>query len=275
MSPIAVSADKRFHRAHVKPARRHGRVRNLAWPLVKAGVFLAVCALLALRGRAMVTSLPFLQIDRIVVDGNARLSSGAVLATLRGLRGENILWADLSAWRDRLAASPWVRDASLRRSLPSTIEVSVVERQPLGIGRLDGRLFLIDERGSVIDEYGPQYAEFDLPIIDGLAGSQGAESPADPGRGELAARIIHALRAKPALARRLSQLDVSNPHNAAVILSGDPALIYVGEDGFVSRLESYLGLSAALRERVADIDYVDLRFENRIYVRPRGRTRKP
>lgn len=275
MSPVAVSADKRFHRAHVKPARRRGRLRPLARPLAKIVLLLAIALLVAFRGRALVAALPFLQIDRIVVQGNQRLPTGAVLAQLNGLRGENILWADLNAWRNQLIASPWVREASFRRSLPSTIEVSVSEREPIGIGRVDDRLFLIDERGAIIDEYGAQYADFDLPIVDGIAGSKDSGSPTDLQRGELAARVIHALRAKPALARRLSQVDVNNPHNAAVILNGDPALIYVGEDRFLPRLESYLGLAAALRERVADIDYVDLRFDNRVYVRPRGRTRKP
>lgn len=275
MSPVAVSADKRFHRAHVKPARRRGRLRSLVRPLARIVLLLAIALLVAFRGRALVAALPFLQIDRIVVQGNQRLPTGAVLAQLNGLRGENILWADLNAWRNRLIASPWVREASFRRSLPSTIEVSVSEREPIGIGRVDDRLFLIDERGAIIDEYGAQYADFDLPIVDGIAGSKDSGSPTDLQRGELAARVIHALRAKPALARRLSQVDVNSPHNAAVILNGDPALIYVGEDRFLPRLESYLGLAAALRERVADIDYVDLRFDNRVYVRPRGRTRKP
>ena len=110
-----------------------------------------------------------LQIDRIVVRGNERLSSGEVLAVLNGLRGESLVWTDLDAWRRRLLASPWVRDAALRRSLPSTVEVVVSERQPIGIGRIDGDLYLVDERGVIIDQYGPQYADLDLPIIDGLS----------------------------------------------------------------------------------------------------------
>ena len=53
-----------------------------------------------------------------------------------------------------------------------------------------------------------------------------------------------------------------------MILSGDPAVIQLGEDQFLARLQSYLDLAPTLRERVADIDYVDLRFDDRIYVRP-------
>ena len=57
-------------------------------------------------------------------------------------------------------------------------------------------------------------------------------------------------------------------HNASVILSGDHAVIQLGEERFLARLQAYLELAPALRERVADIDYVDLRFDDRIYVRP-------
>src|SRR5262249_54549000 len=106
-----------------------------------------------------------------------------------------------------------------------------------------------------------------LTITEGLTRGADAEPFVDE-HGDLAARLILALRAKPAVARRLSQVDVTNPHNAAVIVNDDRALIYVGEDRFLARLESYFGLAAALRERVAEIDYVDLRFEDRIYVRP-------
>jgi cell division septal protein FtsQ len=80
--------------------------------------------------------------------------------------------------------------------------------------------------------------------------------------------VIAALRAKPEIARRLSQVDVSDLHNASVILAGDSAVIELGEDQFLPRLQSYLELASALRERVPDIDYVDLRFDERIYVRP-------
>ena len=168
--------------------------------------------------------------------------------------------------------SPWVRDAALRRSLPSTVEVVIVERQPVGIGRINGETYLVDESGVVIDQYGPQYADFDLPIIDGLTAAPNDDgSSVDAARAELAARVIAAVRPRQDVARQVSQIDVADPHNAAVILSGDPAVIYVGDDLFLQRLQSYVQLAPALRQRVPDIDYVDLRFDERIYVRPGGR----
>jgi cell division protein FtsQ len=267
MSPVAAPADRRFRRAHVKPARKRGPWRVVVRPLIEYGFVALAAAYAVYRGAAVVAHARVLRIDHIVVRGNQRLPTGEVLAVLNGLRGENIVWTDLAAWRRRLLASPWVRDAALRRSLPSTVEVMVSERAPIGIGRIKSELYLVDDRGVVIDEYGPQYADVDLPIIDGLT----AGTVADQSRAELAARVVAALGPQPSVARRLSQIDVTDLHNAAVILSGDPAVIYVGEERFLQRLQSYLDLSAALRARVPDIDYVDLRFDDRIYVRPAGK----
>jgi len=167
-------------------------------------------------------------------------------------------------------ASPWVRDAALRRSLPSTIDVAVSERTPVGVSRVGEAMYLVDERGILIDQDGPQYADLDLPIIDGLATPTADGASADASRAELASRVITSIRTRPELAKKLSQLDVSDLHNASVILSGDPAVIYLGDDQFVQRLQQYVDVAPALRERVPGIDYVDLRFDDRIYVRPAG-----
>jgi len=268
VSLIAAPSDRRFRRAHVKPARRRGSWRGLLRRVVTYGAIALVTAFGAYRGGAVVAQARVLRIDRIDVHGNERLSSGEVMAVLTGLRGEHIVWTDLAAWRRRLLASPWVRDASLRRSLPSTVDVTVWERAPIAIGRIDHDLYLFDEHATLIDEYGPQYADLDLPIVDGLALTGGPGAAADEARAELAGRVITALRFQPAVAKRVSQLDVADLHNVAVILNGDPAVIYVGDDRFLERLQSYLDLSEVLRARVPEIDYVDLRFDGRIFVRP-------
>ena len=269
MSAVAAQTDRRFRRAHVKLARRKRSWRAFAAPLALWSGVGAALAFGGYRATVLAAHAHVLQVERIVVHGNQRLSNGDVLAVLTGLRGESLLRTDLDVWRARLLASPWVRDAALRRSLPSTIDVVVSERQPIGIGRINGDMYLVDERGVIIDQYGPQYADLDLPIIDGLTvASGGGGSLTDEARAELAARLIASLKAQPQLARRLSQVDVADLHNASVILDGDPAVIQLGEDQFLARLQSYLDLSSTLRERVADIDSVDLRFDDRIYVRP-------
>lgn len=274
MSPVAVAADRRFRRIQIRPsrARRGWRVRTRNG--VAVALALSCLAYGTHRAAAFAAHARVLRVDHIVVTGNERLSNSDVLAVLSGLRGENLVRVNLAAWRDRLLSSPWIEDAALRRVLPSTVEVVVTERRPIGIGRAAGQMYLIDRGGGVIDDYGPQYADLDLPVIDGLTVADGSEA-ADQPKAALAARVIASLASRPEIARRLSQIDVHDVHNAAVILSGDPAVIELGDRAFLSRLQSYLELAPALRERVPDIDYVDLRFEGRVYVRPLEKGARP
>ena len=93
----------------------------------------------------------------------------------------------------------------------------------------------------------------------------------DPARAGLAAGLLRALEGQPALMKRISQIDVASAHDAVVLLDQDPALVHVGDEQFVERLQRYLELHEALHSRVPDIEYVDLRFDDRVYVRP-GKT---
>lgn len=270
---VKAPAEKNFRRAKVRPGGKKGGVGRLAWLMswrvarwAIAGVFVAYAAY---RGTNLVLQAAGLQVRRITVHGNVRLSSGEVQAIVDGLRGTSILTADLPGYRRRLMESPWVADVALRRVLPSTVEVFVSERRPMGLCRLGSVLYLIDHGGTLIDEFGPQYAEFDLPIIDGLVRAPSSGQPSiDEGRAELAARVIEALAPRQDIARRISQIDVSDAHDAVVMLQDDAALLHLGEERFLERIQSYVDLAPALRQRVPDIDYVDLRFDERVYVRP-------
>ena len=263
--------DRRFRRATVKPTRRprlHGLLR---WRTLGRLLVAALLGLAAYRVAGLVTGASVFRVDHVVVRGNERLSTGEVLALVAGLRGQSLIGADLGGYRTRLLDSPWVADAALRRLLPSTVEVLIAERVPIGLGRIGSRLYLIDERGTLIDEYGPQYAEFDLPIVDGLAYDAEKGARVDRRRAALAARLLSALSGRPDLGRRVSQIDVADAHDAVVLLEGETALIHLGEERFAERLQSYVELAPALHERVPDIDYVDLRFDDRVYVRPGGK----
>jgi cell division protein FtsQ len=269
MSPVAAPADKRFRRAHVKPGRKRTVSLRHAWAVFKIVAVLALTAYGGWRGVSLLLATPTFHVSRVLVRGNDRLSTGEVLALVDGVEGQNTLTLDLDRWRARLLASPWVEEASLRRVLPSRVEIDIRERRPIGLGRIRQTLYLIDPAGVVIDEYGPNYADLDLPIVDGLAGRPGDDAGlVDEDRADLAARVIAALQSRPDLAAKVSQIDVTDAHDAVVILDGDPAMLRLGEADFVERLQSYLDLAPALRERVARIDYVDLRFDDRLYVRP-------
>ena len=267
--PGLPTTDKRFKRAHVKPSRRRSPASKHAWLAARLLALALVLGYAGYRGVALIAAASSLQIGHLVVRGQERLSTGEVLALVEGLRGQNILAVDLDDWQQKLLSSPWVERATIRRVLPSTLELTVHERRPMGIGRHGTAMYLVDAGGVIIDEYGPVYADIDLPIIDGIgAAPPDGGSIVDVARAEFAARVIGALATRPELAKRVSQIDVSDLHDAVLILDGDPALLRLGDTEFVARLQQYIDLAPALHERLNGIDYVDLRFDERLYVRP-------
>jgi len=266
VTPVDVPADKRFRRARVTPSRKR-RWRPSWWTVARVTAISAVVAAGLYRVVELATVSEALTVTRITVQGNERVSEGEVLALLDGLEGVSLLTVDLEMWRGRLLASPWVADAAIRRMFPGTLAVALSERHPMGVGRVRGALYLVDRSGAVIDEFGPNYADLDLPVIDGLA-EGGPDASVDEARAGLVSRLMADLQRWPELATQVSQIDVSDAHNAVVMLKGDTTLVRVGEERFAERLQSYLDLMPALRARIPDIDYVDLRFDERVYVRP-------
>ncbi len=267
---VKAPAEKGYRRAKVRPGKRKPvHLPRVSWRAARWLLAAAVVAYAGYRATNLVLHASVLHVQRINVHGNVRLASGEVRAIVEGLRGASILTADLPRYRRRLLESPWVADVALRRVLPSTIEVFVSERTPMGLCRLGSAVYLIDAHGVVIDEFGPQYAEFDLPLIDGLVRAPSSGQPSiDEGRAELAARVIEAVSRRSDLASRISQIDVHDAHDAIVLLQNDPALLHLGDERFLERLQAYVDLAPALRDRVPEIDYVDMRFEERVYVRP-------
>jgi cell division protein FtsQ len=262
---VTAPADRRFLRAQVKPGRRHAPWRP--WlRLLRRSLAGAVLAAAGWWAAVTIADARALRVERISVTGTEHLSNGDVLALVEGLRGRNILFVSLEEWRRQVLGCPWVADAMLRRSLPRTIEVHIVERRPLGISRAGEALFLVDEHGDEIDEYGPRYANFDLPIIDGLAREGEQHAALNERRMQLASRLLREMRGRPDLARRISQLDVSDPRNAVVIVDQDTTRVRLGDERFVERLQSYVELASSLREKVPDIEYVDLRFGERWFI---------
>lgn len=268
-------ADKRFRRPDVRPGRSR-RFSQRIWRLLAGVLVLGLLVTAGALVSARVVGARLLAVDRVAVQGNRRLSIDEVNAITDSVRGQSLLLVDLQQFRARLLDSPWVASVNVRRILPSTIDVRIVEREPVAVSRLGQQLYLVDGTGVIIDEYGPQYAEFDLPIVDGMASSDAAGGPAiDPARARLVARFLSALAARQELRRSVSQVDVSREKNVAVLLNDDSTLLYLGDDQFVDRLRTYLEIRPTLVERMNEVDYVDLRFGQQVVVKERkDRTRR-
>jgi cell division protein FtsQ len=267
-------ADKRFKRPD-RPGK-YRRITPRLWRIGGAILFGGALVAVGMVASARVVDAGILAVDRVVVRGQQRLSPNAVNTLKDSVLGQSLLRVDLQQFQARLLDSPWVASVTVRRIFPSTIDVRIVERDPVAIARLGQRLYLVDGAGVIMDDYGPQYADFDLPIVDGMAApSADGGSSIDPVRAQLVSRFLGALATRPDLKRSISQINVSREANVVVLLNDDPALLYLGDDQFVDRLRTYLEIRPTLNDRMDDVESVDLRFGQRVVVKNKKRPGEP
>jgi cell division protein FtsQ len=266
---VAVSppADPRLRRSGPRsPAPAGGRPR---WPVVVLGTAgLLVAIALGAWTLHVIRTHPAFSIRDVVVDGNRWVARGEVLALLGGIEGAHLMTVDLERWRRALLASPWVADATLRRTLPGTVTVRIAEREPVAIARIGADLYVIDRDAILVDRFGPAHGGLDLPIVDGIATSGADGLTIDGPRVAVAVALVHELRRWPDLAAEVSQIDVTVPDDTAVFLRGRPARVRVGRDRVADRLRTYLEIADLLHAEVPEVDYVDLRFGDRVYLKP-------
>lgn len=92
-----------------------------------------------------------LRLANIYVEGRERMPVDELQTLINVEPGASMLSIDVHAIRDRLEASRWVELATVQQSLPSTLHVRIVERQPLALWQHEGSLHLLDREGAVIE----------------------------------------------------------------------------------------------------------------------------
>lgn len=132
-----------------------------------------------------------LVVDEILLEGRYHTSKRALQHAVGLKRGDAMFGFDPNVMHARLAALPWVREATIQRRLPGTIHIRINERRPTALWQRDGRLALIDDEGVIITETGLGRYRGYLIVV-------GEDAPAQ------AATLIELLAAEPGLARRVN-----------------------------------------------------------------------
>jgi len=134
------------------------------------GVCVVVSASVAVAwgARRYITTSPRFGIRTVLVDGNRRLSAEDIAAHGGVTIGRNIFEVDLENAGATIANEPWVEKAVVTRKLPSTVNISVVEREAWAVASIGGELYLVTRDGDPFKRVG-EGDPFDLPVITGIA----------------------------------------------------------------------------------------------------------
>jgi cell division protein FtsQ len=96
------------------------------------------------------TKSPIFDTRRIEVTGASQLAPERVLDLAEIGLGTNLFWFNAGSAEDRLESNPWVKEAHIRRSLPSTVRIEIEERHPAAQVKTGDRWTLLAGDGTVL-----------------------------------------------------------------------------------------------------------------------------
>jgi len=208
--------------------------------------------------------LPYFRVAEVQVEGNLQVAAQDIIASLGLTSDTSILEVDLEALAGRVLENPWIREATVRRRLPLSLTIQVVERMPEAVFIADRR-YLLSADGVILAELG----EDELPTLPTLRS-------ATPRHVALGERIL--------TSQMIQGLSVWRQFQLANALQGERALeiAMVGDGSYVVNLGQQMPiirlhardlegqlrrLGAALVASGQGLDKftdVDLRFRDRV-----------
>ena len=108
----------------------------------------------------------------LTVHGNLRVDDQSIVdASGLKLDGVNLFEVNVNTVEGNIETLPWIKDAKVTITLPDTVDIEIVEHQPLGIVN-DGQLYVVDGEGYAIkpwtieDTLIPPIVSLDKPLAD-------------------------------------------------------------------------------------------------------------
>jgi cell division protein FtsQ len=222
--------------------RRGGSMDTRAkWLMVVGGSSLALLA-----AGYVFTRSPMFEARHVEVAGRSHLSRATVLNLADVGRGTNVFWLHTGAVQRRLLADRWIENATVSRSLPSTISIRIEERTPVAVvSDPSGGYNVVASDGTTLGRTNDP-ASYPALLVN----------PTRPGGLSLAAQVAGAM--DPWLRSHVRAIDARSATLVVQLRSGVPA--YYGDATSAAAKDRALG--AVLRWALAGqkpIQSIDVR----------------
>ncbi len=232
----------------------------------KKSILMKITALILLISAfATATYISFLKIKstfpikKLVFTGNKHLTTDELRALINLHGNDSLITLTGNDISHRLLKSPWIRSVNVRKQFPDTLSLSINEVVPFALLDMNGHLFIIDEKGKLLEELKNNPIPF-LPVITG--------NPFKEKEGFSEAINLAKTMNDMGLASERDQIEIviSKPQELTAIIDG--VVLKIGSGEYRAKLERLLDIEEEVKKRNIPIDYIDLRFANRVVLKP-------
>ncbi|WP_020588780.1 cell division protein FtsQ/DivIB [Desulfobacter curvatus] len=140
------------------------------WGKIFLVLFVGAMSLGCIYMHDAVLQSPLFDVKTIMIDGLDRVTRDEVLARTGLDKPGNIFELQPAMLEKKLNTHPWIRMATVKRQLLSTISIKIEEQEPLAIVTIENLAdIVINAQGAPFKEYEPAKDDLkELPVISGV-----------------------------------------------------------------------------------------------------------
>lgn len=198
-------------------------------------------------------------VKHIEVSGATHTSRAALDAVTSSFAGVNLFKIDIDHVQSELRALPWVSHIEIEKKLPDTLRIRITERSPWALVQTGSTFRYADENGVPFAPLSPSVGDPDLPLI----------TAPDAAGLQRCARLIRTLHQHdPLLYSRISEIRPVAPHAFALFDRDLGTVIYADSEHLSEKWRTLYAIANAERFGRGAIAYADLRFADRVVLKP-------
>lgn len=191
----------------------------------------------------------FFQLRDVEVEGCRRLTEDNVTQMVREVVPEGIWRVEIKKIRDRLLRHDLIESAEVTRVLPDKIHVTIKEREPFTLARLEDRVVCVDLNGVMFGDE-QLLKGSSLPVINGLMASGDKSKDENRQRMMMYRQLLNELDGvEPQLSSRIDEVIFDEQREIRLILKDQQVAVLVGQEHFRERLNAALDVLEAIRRR--------------------------
>ncbi|MFN2501891.1 MAG: cell division protein FtsQ/DivIB [Pyrinomonadaceae bacterium] len=225
-------------------------------PLMITAILLASVVFIGISGYETATASNFFELKYVDVRGTDRTAPDDVKRIVSAAVEKPGVWhADLSDIRAKIEKFPFVKSASVSRSLPSGIRVNVVERVPGAIVRMGEKNVLVDGEGIVLSTVGPDQEEFPF-VLHGWDESKTEKAiPENLARLKIYRKMLEEWRQFD-LASRVKEVNLANPREPVAVVedSGRPIAVTLAREKLGNSLKTAVEALSGKGSKIKSVD---------------------
>lgn len=209
-------------------------------------------------GWRLLQRTPYFSIQKIEVSGAlTQLTTRQIVEAAQIPPGTNLFQVSLNTVSQNILKFPWVASVSVRRQVPSSLWIHVVEQKPAALLLADD-LYFISQEGNLFKKVEMETPR-DLAVVTGFEKDDSLEP---------VMRLMHFLNDF----RNFDLFGISEIHyneatGFSVVTVQGPMEIKLGRENFEKKLERWKKIWPTLQARFGRVRGVDLDYEEKAFIK--------